>query len=520
MLSLALIIIVAFFMVANIPPAMSGAGAMPHPALNSPAAPVWGFQGAYMNYTVTMTNNTDNITHSINGYEQFNIVSIGPNGNFTVDVSTNLTSGNFIFGAQQSPFNGTFNTPPGNFPVLNATDMYSLNTGKLPPSIFPPNMTVKTGVTVTVPAGKYVADEISGNNILGSNSSLKFFVDKTSGVLVYMHLNASVVVRVQPQQVSEYMNYSMSLSSTNIPMATGSNGFLAGDVSPGGAKVMVDGTPVPVFNGTFNTSLAPGEYYITAVMNGYRENITTVSITQGKNTHISITMLRLKNSFTISGDVTLSPVPSQKLYVISVFVGGSPAYVNPVTDQYSINVPSGTYRISAFYPGYTPQVSTVSITSSKTINFTLQKQPSPTSVMKNNDTSVTGYNVTISKIINGKGLIAVNFTASKNGSISVTLPYKDMKNLTPLQVLNSSVYINGVKDKNFTIAFSSNFTVVLTVYNIPAGDPMLYWLYSPSALIPSTSHPAKIPLLDYAIIGGVVVATAIIGIVAVERKKK
>ena len=41
---------------------------------------------------------------------------------------------------------------------------------------------------------------------------------------------------------------------------------------------------------------------------------------------------------------------------------------------------------------------------------------------------------------------------------------------------------NGVRDKNFSVTFTSNYTVILTVYNL-SGDPTLYWTYSPSAVL-------------------------------------
>jgi hypothetical protein len=77
----------------------------------------------------------------------------------------------------------------------------------------------------------------------------------------------------------------------------------------------------------------------------------------------------------------------------------------------------------------------------------------------------------------------MDYNATVNGTVTVLLPYNQIRNATISDILNSRVYIDGLLYKNFTITITSNGTAVLTVYNL-AGDPTLYWKYSPDASLP------------------------------------
>jgi hypothetical protein len=207
----------------------------------------------------------------------------------------------------------------------------------------------------------------------------------------------------------------------------------------------------------------------------------------------------------------------------SVLVNGYMADVN-ATGYYSISVPAGKYTVSVYYDGYFPMSRNLSITSSMIVNFNLVKEPTAAnSSVTYNSTTANGYNVTVSRIANGNGLISVNFTATTNGTMTVSVPYKDMRNTTIAEILNSSVYINGVRDKNFSVTLTSNYTVILTVYNL-SGDPTLYWTYSPSAVLPSsppsTSPSPSSSLLKVIVtVGAIAVVIAIVGIVVARKRK-
>ncbi len=441
-------------------------------------------------------------------YTKYEITSLSSNGNFTVNVTGNSSSGSF-FGSSSSSFNGTINKLTG-FPALNTTNLSQLNAGISP---FPYYTTVTTNVTVSVAAGTFVTDELHGSITTNGNiSTITIYVDATSGVVVRLEFNASFSFG----SLLMFMNESLSLTSTNIPMTGGAGGYLSGTVSPSGATLIVNGIAVPVQNGTYNVSLEPGHYYVSATMNGYQAKTYGVNITAGVTTERSVVLSPIAGFVTISGTVT----PSLGSVV---FVGGHPAYVNQITGDYSISVAKGNYTISAFHSGYFPVSKNITATASQTENFVLVKVPTATSVKVNGKTNATGYNVTITNVANMNGFVTANFTATKNGTLSVSIPFSDMKNATVADILNSSVYVNGTRDRNFSITFSSNFTIILTVYNLSGGDPTLYWTYSPSAVLPSSpssSPPSISPLEDGVVIGVLVAVIAAVAVMMVKRRKK
>ncbi|OWP57075.1 MAG: hypothetical protein B2I17_02635 [Thermoplasmatales archaeon B_DKE] len=440
-------------------------------------------------------------------YTKYEITQIAQNGNFTVSVTGNTN----LFGSSSvSSFNGTFNNPE-ELPVLNMTALNQLNAGKAPPIFNVTSLTVQRNVTITVAAGTFVTDEVSGSTTEENGSiHVRVYFDAISGVATLFDMNYS-------NQFSGYdsiMYMSMSLSSSNIPMAPTGYGFLTGSVTPSGATLVVNGIIVPVYDGTYNVSLEPGSYYLSATMSGHQGKIYNATVSAGKGTHVNVALSPISNSVTLSGYVT--PLGS------SVLVNGYMASVN-ATGYYTISVAAGKYTVSAYHAGYFPMSKNLSITSSITVNFSLLKEPAKAnSSLVSNSTTVNGYNVIISGLKNGNGLVSLNFTATSNGTLTVSMPYNDMKNVTIAEILNSSVYINGVRDKNFSITITSNYTVILTVYNL-SGDPTLYWTYSPSAVLPSQlSSPAPFPtslLEDGVAIAAIIAIVAVIGVVMARRKK-
>ena len=450
-------------------------------------------------------------TRTRKSYTEFKISSVNSaTGSFTVNVSG--TEDLFSSGTGSSSnasFNGTFTDPPSSFMALNVTNLAEVNAGELPAVFKGINSTkVITKTTITVQAGTFVTDEVIGTNQSNQmNLSVSVYIDTTSGIMTRETLMAS------GDGFFEIVN--MSLSATNIPMSPTGYGFLTGSVTPSGATLVVNGIILPVYQGTYNMSLKPGTYYLSATMNGYQGRIYNVTITAGKATHENVALSRISNSVTLSGRVT--PMGS------SVLVNGYMADVN-ATGYYSISVPAGKYTVSVYHDGYFPMSRNLSITSSMIANFNLVKEPTAAnSSVTYNSTTANGYNVTVSRIANGNGLISVNFTATTNGTMTVSVPYKDMRNTTIAEILNSSVYINGVRDKNFSVTFTSNYTVILTVYNL-SGDPTLYWTYSPSAVLPSSppsTSPSSSPSLlkVIVIVGAIAVVIAIVGIVVARKRK-
>ncbi|MCL4312079.1 MAG: PEGA domain-containing protein, partial [Candidatus Thermoplasmatota archaeon] len=442
-------------------------------------------------------------------YAKYKILSTAPNGNFTANVTTTTTVFSIF---EPGNFNGTFQNPE-NLPALNLTDLNQLNAGKVPPGMDMPakNVTVETGVTVTVPGGTFISDKISGYSILGNNTTkFAFYISSTSGVFILGNFNFSM----SDNGHTMIMNESLSLSSTNIPMESTGYGFLKGTITPTGATLVINGMIVPTYNGaSYNISLKPGNYYVSASKSGYQTKTYNVNISAGKTTQLNVILASISNSVTLSGHVT--PVGS------SVLVDGYMASVN-ATGYYTISVPAGEHTVSVYHDGYFPTSKKIDITSSMTLNFNLLKEPSKVSSnMTRNATTAIGYNVTVSDVLDEKGFVAVNFTATKNGTLLVSIPYNDMKNATISEVLNSSIYINGVKDKNFSITITSNYTVILKVYNL-SGDPTLYWTYSPAAVLPTAPPPPfRLSILEEGIIIGAIVAVvALVGVIIVRKKNR
>ncbi|MCL5782847.1 MAG: hypothetical protein M1476_02930 [Candidatus Thermoplasmatota archaeon] len=294
-------------------------------------------------------------------------------------------------------------------------------------------------------------------------------------------------------------------------------GYLNGTVMPGNATVSAGGLVIPVHSGKFNESIAPGTYYVSFTANGYNSVVKEINITAGKTSTLDVSMTPVTDSVTLSGYIT----PDNA----SLVVNGLVAYVNS-TGYYGISVPAGTYTISVYESGYFPYSENVTLTSSTMMNFTLVKEPKATSTTSANDTTATGYNVTVSNLTTGNGLVSVSFNSSANGTLIVQIPYTDMKNATISEILNSTVYINGVPYRNYSISISSNYTIILKVYGLKSGDPTLYWKYSPSAIIskpaPAPTVAPPLPLAGYEIMGAITAVSivAVASIAVFGRRKR
>ena len=295
-----------------------------------------------------------------------------------------------------------------------------------------------------------------------------------------------------------------------------SYGYLNGTITPGTALISASGIDITVINGSFNQSLSPGTYIVSVSAAGYLSASYEVNITQNAVTNLKITMVKAAESYTISGYVN----PDNS----SVMFGGYIAYVNS-TGYYTISLPSGTYKVSVTATGYFSISENYSLNSNSELNFTLKKEPTPTSVETNSTVVASGYNVTVSNLTTGSGNISLTYNASANGTLTVNLPYNEVKNATLSDIMNSTVYVNGVKYTNFTLALSANngtFSVILTVYGLK-GDPTLIWAYSPVVKVvppikPSHSYPFDQYL--YVIIGVAVALIVAISAVFIVRRRK
>ena len=460
-------------------------------------APLWAFDGEYVNYTAFGMN----FTKPVSGYAYEEISGVNTNYG-TINTSTIGHLKGYTFSSQyenNTSWNDFFN-------AYNSTDLSLLNQGKIPASVSESNGspgTISAGVPLTTGMGTYLTDRLDFTiNTTEYQLRITLYVDQYSGLLIGYTYSVGPV------------NITLLLQSTNINLSSGSS-MLRINVSPSDASVTVNGIHTQTTSGSASLSLSPGSYYVSVSSNGYVPELIQINMTSGRTEYLNVTLTRSTSpTYTISGYVS----PGNA----SVVVDGYSADVND-TGYYSISLPNGTYVLSVTDTGYYSSTRNVTLTSNMSdLNFTLVKEPAPTSTKTLSDITATGYNVTVSNVVSGNGSISVNYTATSNGTLTVVLPYSQVKNATISDLLSSRLYINGTQYRNFSVAIASSdgsYSVILTVHNL-TGDPTLVWLYSPLASLPS-KPPSSISNSEiFAIIGAVVVVVVIVGIAMAMIKKK
>jgi hypothetical protein len=357
-----------------------------------------------------------------------------------------------------------------------------------------------------------------------SPSSAAFYINGiehklSSGSLTLSLAPGSYFVNASESGYYSYTNlftFGSSVYYINITLVKLVNyGFLSGSVSPDTALISANGILITVSNGSFNQTLSPGEYIVSVSASGYVSKTYDINITANSVTTLTITLTKAVVTYTVTGHI--NPVNA------SIMFGEYSAYVNS-TGYYVISLPSGTYMISVTAVGYYSISKELNLTSNMELNFTLVPLPPVTSQQTVSNTSADGYNVTVSNLSVGDGNISVTYNSTPNGTIVVILPYNEVKNATVSELMNSTVYVNGVKYTNFTIALSTingTFDAILTVYGLN-GDPVLIWAYSPSFKIPT--HPvtpvsvSSNSYLLYLAIGIAAVVVIAVGVVLVRRR--
>lgn len=292
-------------------------------------------------------------------------------------------------------------------------------------------------------------------------------------------------------------------------LSTGAFGHLAGNLNVQGATLLVDGYNVPLSNGNFNLSLAPGTYYLTADAMNYAPVVQSVTVTAYETTTVSLTMNRT-GTYQVYGQVWPGTA--------SVTLDGMSADVNQ-TGHYSIYVTPGVYTISFYKPGYFPVSEIVNTTiGPKEMNATLLKEPAPTSQTTLGNVSVQGFNTQVTNLSEVSGKLSLDFNSTGNGTITIEVPYTSLTGTNLTDLLHSRLYIGGVQYTNFTVSVSSNYTIILTVHGLKA-DPQMVWAFSPSVTVPPPVAPQSNMDLYY-IIGGIAAAVVVIGAVFYMRKKE
>ncbi len=307
-----------------------------------------------------------------------------------------------------------------------------------------------------------------------------------------------------------------STQLTVVLSALPSFGWLAGTVSPVNTTLTVGGHAVPILaNGSFNVSLAPGKALLEATAQGHLSVTEEVTITAQRTTLVHLVLSPSSRTAEVQGFVH----PTNA----SVTFNGLAAFSNS-SGYYFIWLPWGSYEASFYAFSYLPNSQAFNLTGGVWMNESLTPAPPPSSQVSQGNVSVTGYSVQVNSVSSSTNAVTVNFTASVsgNGTLQVALPFASLANVTLAEILNSTVYINGVRYHNFTISLSSSGEVVLTVTELH-GDPTLRWVIGPAqALVPTPVPASSLPgwLLPLAV-GLIVVGTvAGVGAWALRRRSR
>ncbi|MHB1493446.1 MAG: carboxypeptidase regulatory-like domain-containing protein [Thermoplasmataceae archaeon] len=441
----------------------------------------------------------------------------------TISNGTNTTQTLYITTPTADIYNWAGYTPFANqtTPALLFVNTSDPASSYLPNSV---NHSV-SNTTISLLGKSHTAFKILGkirtsNNGIAWNISYNVNYAQSNGMALMgdIHFNGNLSTFFYKMTANAEIN--VSLVSTNVASLTPlAHQYIKGTVSPGNATVTVDGRIIQAKNGNFNVSLLPGTYYLSFAAKGYSSSVKEITLQAGKTVTVNVALSPISNPVILSGRIT--PDTSNASLVINNII----VYVNS-TGYYNLTVAPGTYTISAYENGYYPYSENVTVTSSRTVNIILAKEPSPTSGTHTGNANATGYNVTVTNLIIGKGNITLSFNSTGNGTLVVQIPFNDVGNATISEILNSTVYINGTQYKNFTITISSNYTIILKVYNLSSRDPTLYWGYSPYSTAPKTTPPtttstSQTPNLElYEIIAAIALIGIIAGTVGVLIRKK
>ncbi len=163
-------------------------------------------------------------------------------------------------------------------------------------------------------------------------------------------------------------------------------------------------------NGTYQFSVPPGTYTLAAEATGYRSAETTVTVDEAEVVVVNFPLYPLGNG-TLYGYVynAADNTPIQDA-IVYTYVSGELVYnVTDSTGYYQLSLPSGTYLVRAYKPGFVEANATVTLAPAASVqqDFYLQPIP-PTVVVLGNIYSYTRPHII--EIVQGLGLPVVNYT--------------------------------------------------------------------------------------------------------------
>jgi hypothetical protein len=208
-----------------------------------PQTPPYAFNGAYARYSVNGT--------SFTGVLSFNITNVDATAK-TFNVSIGYTGPKSSFHGPKSSVSASFSNPRP-FPVINQSSLQMLNRGQSAPG-----GTVKTDVSVSVPAGTFSTDEVT-----------------TSNSTMWIEVNSGLVIKETGSLQGFNSTTTMALQSTNIPMVapTTTSGTSVLTTSGTSTYTATSGTT------TYTTTSGTSTYIVTSKVGAYTYTSTSTFTT-------------------------------------------------------------------------------------------------------------------------------------------------------------------------------------------------------------------------------------------------
>ena len=320
--------------------------------------PIWAFDGAYLNLSFSITNNSGT-TH---GYTYYKIVNVY-NTNETVYVLETLK-----FGSNTS-VNSYQYFSWNSFPfAVNASMLSDLNSGVL-------GTQEKANVSFTTSMGTFKTDEIS---YASSISNATEYIDMHAGVVVALFQSNStskiklelVSTNVPTTVVVEHTIYTITFTESGLPSGTSWTMTFNGVTNSSTNSVMTFSAP----NGTYSFAASNLSDYYTV---NYSGSILV------KGNGVSIPIIYYHYAY-ISGTVT----PHNATVDInghSVSVTGS--------GLYNASETSGTYSIVVSESGYITYYNNVTLTSGQTKELNVTLNPVKTTPVPSSFPSLELYGI-------------------------------------------------------------------------------------------------------------------------------
>ena len=284
-------------------------------------------------------------------------------------------------------------------------------------------------------------------------------------------------------------------------------GNLAGSVNVPGATVEINGVQVSS-GSSFNFTLLPGNYLVTAFAAGYNVLEKRVTVYSSRTTTVNLDMNASRTSVLVTGKITPG--------LASLTFNGISAQVSN-SGQYMIYLPDGEYTISAYLIGYLPFSETERINGSATFDIAMTPEPPLTSSIHGKDIVADGFGATVSNLTVNSSNITLDFSAKSNSTLVLEAFTTYFASMNISEILNSHVYVNSNAYSNYTITIDSNGTVFLRVNGL-SGDPMLSWYFGNSTSVQKPHINGGISKFIYVGIGiSVVIVVAGLAIVVMRR---